>query len=235
MTITVHHRISRDDLALGLVRVEGVQIGPAAPALVEELELWIDHRNGGTLVPEEEAIRKASRDMLRNGEYKPTGRGKPASEYLMRAASEGNFPRINGPVDANNLVSLKYCVPISVWDLELAATDEAEFRLGAESEHYVFNSAGQELDLHDLVCGCGLHAGQTPASQPMVTPIKDSLATKLRPGTTQLAGCIYYPIGAANRAGLEAATDELLRWLKTCGTNVEGTAALCLPDKSVTF
>ncbi len=29
------------------------------------------------------------RKLLRHGGYKPTGRGKPASEYLVRAAGEG--------------------------------------------------------------------------------------------------------------------------------------------------
>ena len=30
------------------------------------------------------------RELLRYGGYKPTGRGKPASEYLVRAAGEGH-------------------------------------------------------------------------------------------------------------------------------------------------
>jgi DNA/RNA-binding domain of Phe-tRNA-synthetase-like protein len=233
MTITIHNRIPRDDLALGLVRVEGIVIGPAPQPLADELELWIDHRNGGTLTDEDEAVRKGSRDMLRNGVYKPTGRGKPASEYLARAANEGNFPRINGPVDANNLVSLKHCVPISVWDLDLAGTAEFEFRLGLEGEVYVFNPTGQELGLQDLVCGCELLAGQDPPSRPVVTPIKDSLATKLRAETTRLAGCLYYPLAAGNPAGLEQATAELLRWLELCGPAPRGTLALCLPGQSV--
>lgn len=56
----------------------------------------------------------------RNGRYKPTGRGKPANEYLLRAANDGTFPSINGLVDSNNLLSLEHMVPISVWDLDLA-------------------------------------------------------------------------------------------------------------------
>ena len=39
----------------------------------------------------EESLRSAVRDMLRHGGYKPTGRGKPASEYLVRAANEDRF------------------------------------------------------------------------------------------------------------------------------------------------
>jgi DNA/RNA-binding domain of Phe-tRNA-synthetase-like protein len=226
--ITVENRVPRDDLALGLVRVEGVAIGPAPAALAEELGRLVALRVA-PLPPAEEALRKASRDMLRNGRYKPTGRGKPASEYLMRAASQGDFPRLSGPVDANNLVSLLHCVPISVWDLDLAGTERFEFRLGAEEERYVFNPSGQELDLRDLVCGCGLVDGE---SRPMVTPIKDSLATKLVDGTTRLAGAIYYPLGCG-RARLEQATAELLRWLEACGADAEGVMAICPPGETV--
>jgi hypothetical protein len=45
-------------------------------------------------------VRAAVRDMLRPGGCKPTGRGKPASEYLVRAASEGQLAPINLAVDA---------------------------------------------------------------------------------------------------------------------------------------
>ena len=79
--------------------------------------------------------------MLRNGSYKPTGRGKPANEYLLRAAGEGSFPATNALVDANNLVSLKHMVPISVWDLDLASSHHTLFRLGRDDERYVFNRA----------------------------------------------------------------------------------------------
>ena len=34
-----------------------------------------------------EQVRQDVRDLLRHGGYKPTGRGKPASEYLVRAAT----------------------------------------------------------------------------------------------------------------------------------------------------
>src|SRR5215207_5167580 len=50
----------------------------------------------------DEAVRADVRDMLRHGGYKPTGRGKPASEHLLRAATEGHLGAINVAVDACN-------------------------------------------------------------------------------------------------------------------------------------
>ncbi len=233
MTITVHNRVGREDLALGLVRVEGVSSEPAPAALHEELDRLIAERSGRELHPDEEALRRGSRDMLRNGKYKPTGRGKPASEYLMREAGKDNFPRINGPVDANNLVSLHHCVPISLWDLDLAGDpDQYEVRLGAEGESYVFNEAGQRLSLRDLVCGCTLAGGESLA---LVTPIKDSLRTKLKPETHRVAGCVYYPLPAGSREHLEAVTAEFARWLGLCGEDSSSAWALAMPGETATL
>lgn len=228
MTLIVHHHVPRADLALGLVRVEGIDAGPAPPELASALDALVRERTSGGLSPEEEALRQGSRDMLRNGRYKPTGRGKPASEYLLREASEGRFPRINGPVDANNLVSLRHLVPISLWDLDLALADAFEFRLGREGESYIFNEAGQALDLRDLVCGCIV---EEPTSLPIVTPIKDSLRTKLKPEATRVAGAIYFPL-VGGRARLEQVTREFLSWLLRCGSSAKGEMAVALPGES---
>lgn len=53
-----------------------------------------------------EAIKGAVRDLLRHAGFKPSGRSKPASEYLAAAFAEQRFPRINAVVDACNAVSL---------------------------------------------------------------------------------------------------------------------------------
>ena len=50
--------------------------------------------------------RKAVRDLLRHGGHKPAGRGKPASEFLHKAASNAGLGSINLPVDLCNAASL---------------------------------------------------------------------------------------------------------------------------------
>src|SRR4051794_18277069 len=60
-----------------------------------------------------DAMRGTVRDLLRHGGFKPTGRGKPASEYLLKAAAEG-LTSINRAVDLGNVVSLHSGLPISV-------------------------------------------------------------------------------------------------------------------------
>jgi hypothetical protein len=45
--------------------------------------------------PVDAAVRAAIPDVLRQRGYKPTGRGKPASEYLARARADGSLRPIN--------------------------------------------------------------------------------------------------------------------------------------------
>src|SRR4051812_32854911 len=50
----------------------------------------------------DDKVRGAVRALLRHGGYKPSGRGKPASEYLQAAMAEARFPSINPLVDVCN-------------------------------------------------------------------------------------------------------------------------------------
>ena len=227
--LSVENRIppdgATDGVALGLVRADGIHpdvrpagLDAALDALVPDLD------------PEREARRLAARDMLRNGRYKPTGRGKPASEYLLRAASEGTFPRINAVVDVNNLVSAEAALPISLWDLDRAGADRYVFRLGAEGEAYVFNASGQALDLHDLVVGC--RAPDGGAGEPIVSPVKDSHATKTTPETRRVAGCIYAPANAVTSDELRTLCAAFAGWLAQCGTDVRTAVAVAGPGET---
>jgi DNA/RNA-binding domain of Phe-tRNA-synthetase-like protein len=211
MPITFSTRVARDDLAFGVVVLAPLATTDTPSALREALGELAKQRRDSPLPDKEEQRRRASRDVLRNGSYKPTGRGKPASEYLLRAAREDQLPSINGPVDANNLISLLYMVPVSVWDLDRAGGECFAIRLGTAGERYVFNSAGQELELLDLVCGV---AEGSERNAPIVTPVKDSLATKIHAQTERVAGLIYFPLGELDE--LEHITAEFARSLEEC-------------------
>jgi DNA/RNA-binding domain of Phe-tRNA-synthetase-like protein len=139
------------------------------------------------------------RDMLRHGTYKPTGRGKPASEYLLAAAVESAFPYINNLVDINNLVSIETRLPISMIDLTKAGFRDFVVRWGREGETYVFNPSGQVLDLRDL-----LLLARLPADLPCGTPVKDAQETKTDAGTVEALGVVYAPAALAEVASAAA-------------------------------
>lgn len=179
-----------DSLRLGLVVAHGVRPATAVPAMQHHLEERLSRLANG-LTEAEDAFRGVIRDVFRNGKYKPTGRAKPASEYLLRVASEGSFPRINTLVDICNTLSVVSLLPISIWDLDKAGTDRFMFRLGAVDESYVFNATGQDISLSDLIVGCAVRPDG--ASEPIVNAVKDSQATKTDEGTTRVAVALYAP------------------------------------------
>jgi DNA/RNA-binding domain of Phe-tRNA-synthetase-like protein len=163
----------------------------------------------------EEVVRAAVRDMLRWGGYKPTGRGKPASEYLVRAAGEGTLGSINLAVDICNAVSLHSGFPISVVDLALA---RPPFRIevAPEGASYVFNRAGQVIDLAGLVC-------LFDAEGPCANAVRDAQRTKTREETVETLSVIW------GVTGHEARLEEAERWyrglLAQVGATTEAVAA----------
>lgn len=159
----------------------------------------------------DEAVRGAVRDLLRHGGYKPTGRGKPASEYLVRAAEEGALGSINLAVDACNAVSLHSGLPISVVDTDRA---RPPFRLGIAppGSSYVFNASGQEIDLGGLLC-------LFDADGPCANAVRDAQRTKTQPATRETLSVVW------GVAGHEPRLAEATRWyralLEECGARTE--------------
>lgn len=118
----------------------------------------------------DDALRATVRDLLRHGGYKPTGRGKPASEYLLRAAGEGALRSINAAVDLGNVLSLHSGFPLSVVDL--ARTEPPlNVAIAEPGASYVFNASGQSIDLSGLLCLCD-------ARGPCANAVKDAERTK---------------------------------------------------------
>lgn len=148
------------------------------PALSDSLRL-----DAPAPLQRDEAVRGAVRDLLRLGGYKPTGRGKPASEYLVRAATDGTLGQINAAVDACNVVSLHSGFPISVVDLERAS---APFRIGIapEGTSYVFNASGQEIDVGGLLC-------LFDAEGACANAVRDSQRTKTRAETRSTLSVVW--------------------------------------------
>ena len=178
---------------------------PTPPAVRDALQL--DAAAAAPLA-RDEAVRAAVRDLLRHGGYKPTGRGKPASEYLVRAATEGALGAINLAVDACNAVSLHSGFPISVVDLDRA---RSPFRIGVApaGASYVFNASGQEIDLGGLLC-------LFDAEGPCANAVRDAQRTKTRAETRSTLSVIW------GCAGFEDRLREAERWYRAL---LEGVGA----------
>ena len=121
------------------------------------------------------------------------GRGKPASEYLVRAAENGKLTSINAAVDVCNVVSLHSGLPISMIDLDRAEGD-LRIRIADKGVRYVFNRSGQEIDLGGLLC---LYDDRGPCAN----AVKDSQRTKTDEDTRNTVSLIWGTRELAGKAG----------------------------------
>ena len=151
---------------------------PSPPWLLKLLSL-----DAAAPLRSDDQVRSEIRDLLRHGGYKPTGRGKPAAEYLIKAASEGSLGSINVAVDVCNAVSLHSGLPISVVDLDRC---RAPLRVDVPptGSSYVFNRSGQTIDVGGLV---SLHDEDGPCAN----AVKDAQRTKTVPETTRVLAIVW--------------------------------------------
>lgn len=143
-------------------------------------------------------LRQDVRNLIRHNGYKPTGRGKPASEYLIKMGSEHGLRSINLPVDVCNAVSFHSGLPISVIDLDKAA-DPFEIKCAAPETSYIFNPSGQEINASGLL---SLHDQEGPCAN----AVKDAQRTKTSETTQNTLTVIW---------GLESRsthTEAALEW-----------------------
>lgn len=169
-------------LRAGVVVAREVKVAPSGGELQKKLASLVTERAAQDFPPQD--LKAGIRGLLKKGGFKPTGRNKPASEYLAQAAREARFPFINNLVDVNNYISLLTGLPVSLLDLDKVGA-HIVLRTGKAGENYVFNPAGQVIDLEGLICIC------SPAGSPMGNPVKDSLEAKLENETSNVVGVIY--------------------------------------------
>lgn len=189
-------------LLLGVAQAQGVRVGPSGPPLVKEIEDLCGRISKGEAgIPD--PVRAGIRRLLRHGRYRPSGRSKPASEYLLGlAAKAGMIDLVNNIVDVNNYISLRHGLPASVFDLDLVS-GALQVRHGRPGESYVFNPSGQVIDLEDLIL-CADQDGLRPIG----TPVKDSMATKIRPETRRVLAVVYSSREVSSDEDLAAVSND---------------------------
>jgi DNA/RNA-binding domain of Phe-tRNA-synthetase-like protein len=155
-----------------------------------------------------DAVKQAVRDLLRHGGFKPSGRSKPASEYLVGAVAEGRFPRINAGVDICNVVSLHSGLPISLVDLD-RIEGALTLQIAPPGTTYVFNPSGQTIDVSGLIC---LYDAQGPTG----TPVKDAQRTKTHDDTRATISVVW------GTSALPGRTRDVTRWYRELLETIDG-------------
>ena len=175
-----------------------------------ELSTWFSD-DATPPIDRPEEVKPAVRNLLRHGGFKPSGRSKPASEYLVKAAERGVMGSINPAVDCCNVASLWSGLPISVVDVDKGS---GPWRVGlAEPDTvYVFNPSGQEINISGLISlfdaegACG-------------GPVKDSQRTKTHSGTTLTLSVVWGTNALSGRT--EATAEWYSALMASLGAQVE--------------
>ena len=157
-----------------------------------------------------DTVRAEVRQLLRHGGFRPSGRSKPASEYLHAAHAEGRFPRINAAVDACNAISLWSGLPISLVDVD-RLTGALTVTVLPSGTSYVFNPSGQVIDAGGLL-------SVTDAEGPTGTPVKDAQRTKTHDGTRTTLSLVW-----GTRA-LPGRTAKATAWYRELVATIAGAA-----------
>jgi DNA/RNA-binding domain of Phe-tRNA-synthetase-like protein len=208
MVCEVRKLIDDARLVLGVVEVKEGAVGPASETLRSiAAELVSQMSREDYEMPEEK--RRAVRQLLRIGGFSPSGRNRPAQELIIRDLKErGEFNYINNVVDVNNVVSLESLLPISVFDVAKLGT-RLTVRIGEPGEGYIFNQSGQWLDVKRCIVCC--HGDE--AGEPVGSPVKDSMATKIFDDATHFCGVIYGTTEAWTVQELQATTERFANLL----------------------
>jgi DNA/RNA-binding domain of Phe-tRNA-synthetase-like protein len=124
-------------LRCGIVTAGQVKVGPAGPALLAEIAACAGRQrsqHAGRQPGEIPALQPARR-LYRAVGTDPT-RMRPSSEALLRRVLKGQtLPALNNAVDACNLASLSFLLPIGMYDLDCLGGD-VTLRLGRAGEEY---------------------------------------------------------------------------------------------------
>lgn len=183
---------------------------PSPASLIELLSLQAQ-----APLSSDDDVRSKVRDLLRHGGFKPTGRSKPASEYLIRAVGEGALSSINLAVDACNVASLHSGLPISVVDLD-RAKEPISVSIAPAGASYVFNASGQVIDIGGLLCLCD-------AGGPCANAVKDAQRTKTNDATARTLSIVWGSKALPGRAARTAAWYRAL--LTEAGARTSDVAA----------
>lgn len=189
-----------DRLSCGVVVLSGVAPADAGPLAAETaaLEASLRGKFAGCEPSQVPGLSEA-RTLYRSFGMDPS-RHRPSSEALLRRVLQGKgLYRLGGPVDACNLASLSFLLPIGLYDLAKVRGDIL-VRTGATGDSY----AGIRKD--------EVHVGGRLAlydeDGPFGSPTSDSQRTSVEAGTRDLLAVVM-ATGAYPRADMDCDLDRV--------------------------
>jgi DNA/RNA-binding domain of Phe-tRNA-synthetase-like protein len=163
-----------------------VRVGPASPALREEIEARVAElrRLYAGKAPGEIDLLAPARRLYRAFGIDPTTT-RPSSEALLRRVLKGGaFPDVNAAVDVGNLCSISFFLPIGLYDAD-KIRGAITLRRGRPDESY----PGIRKDR----VGVAGRPVLVDEEGPFGNPTSDSLRTSVGAGTAALLMVVFAP------------------------------------------
>ena len=218
ITVTIDPQVV-EHVRVGLVEARHVIVRPADEALRAELDATaaaLRERYAGREPAQIDGLQPA-RDLYKRLGIDPT-RLRPSSEALVRRVLRGEgVPPINSLVDAGNLCSLEFLLPVGLHDLG-SVRGELSLRRGKPIEMFEaigksYYSVEGRLVLADETGPCG-------------TPTSDSVRTMITEATVRCLLVIYAPGTLPADRMDEHVRTAAARIQRYSGGQIVGTAVL---------
>ena len=174
-------------IRVAVVEAAPVAVGPSGPALLAEMEairaqLAAEHAGQA---PGDIAGLAPARELYRSFHIDPT-RTRPSSEALLRRVLQDKpLPRILNAVDLCNLLSLRFLLPLGLYDLGRIAGSTVTLRRGRPGESYPgIRKESVNVEGRPVLCD---------AEGPFGNPTSDSLRTSVTEAARSLWLVIFAP------------------------------------------
>jgi DNA/RNA-binding domain of Phe-tRNA-synthetase-like protein len=132
----------------GVIHATGLANGPSPPGLLDEYrteQRAASERLNATAIADLPQVAAWRRAFTRFG-AKPTQHRNAAEALLRRLAKHGDIPTINTLVDIGNLVSIRYAMPVAVFDQANIAGGSTTVRFATGAE--LFTDLGSSASVH---------------------------------------------------------------------------------------
>ncbi|MDQ0176482.1 B3/B4 domain-containing protein [Bacillus chungangensis] len=146
--------------------------------------------------------------------FKKTGkdpnRYRHSAEALLRRMKKQSFlSSVNSAIDVNNFFSLKWQMPLGIYDCDKINGNTIQLRIGEENEEYE-GINGRSISLQHLIIACDERGG-------FGSPFVDSVRTAVGTETTEAVQIVYLTSSFPNDE-----IDALLHSLKTMFIQMNG-------------
>lgn len=219
--VTIDSEVSHQpsSFKIGVLIYHHITVKASPQMLQGRLKLYYEEKGWeleGKLVSDLPGIREW-RDLFKSFGTDPS-RYRPSHEALIRRLIKGQeIPEINSAVDMNNFFSIRYGIPMGLYDLSHIDGNRIQIRIGQSDDFYI-GMNGREMTMRDKL----LSSDGTGA---FGSPIVDSKRTMVTEDTTEGLQLLYFCPSTSEQEAHSIVNDIKTQFLHIHGGESESLLA----------